>query len=182
MIVVAGWPRSGTSLVMQVLDAGGMNVLVSRFARLPRSFNRHGIWEYAGLSNEPARMLASREEEQNVAVKLIHRTLHKALEGGFRPAAVVMTNRPIQSVVASQKALFGDSAPAKELLVDVRAKSREMIAAAEIPLFEINVRKLVDEPAPVVADLAAFLFPFVGLALDEHRMAAVPDPTDIHHP
>ena len=45
IVVVSGLPRSGTSLMMQMLQAGGMPLLIDDL-RMPDADNPNGYWEY----------------------------------------------------------------------------------------------------------------------------------------
>jgi hypothetical protein len=45
IVIVSGLPRSGTSLMMQMLQAGGMPLLIDDL-RMPDADNPNGYWEY----------------------------------------------------------------------------------------------------------------------------------------
>jgi len=45
IVIVSGLPRSGTSLMMQMLQAGGMPLLIDDL-RPPDADNPNGYWEY----------------------------------------------------------------------------------------------------------------------------------------
>lgn len=180
MIVVTGWARSGTSMLMQVLDAGGLEPIIGRFARIGMPGNRRGVFEYPIAARETFRRLAPFADERDRCVKLIHPYLQRYLGDGGRPSAVLVTERSVDAVVASRTLLFGNSPPPEELL-KIRARTLDALAAAEIPFVEVSSDDLVDDPPAVVDRIVAFVQPFVSVDLDRAAMAAVAEPTDWHH-
>ena len=98
--VVTGLPRSGTSLVMQMLAAGGLPVLTDD-ARGPDPDNPRGYFEHTGalaLARHPAWLAAARGR----AVKLVHALLpHVPAE---LPCRVVLLERNLAEVLASLEA------------------------------------------------------------------------------
>jgi len=100
--VVSGLPRSGTSLMMQMLVAGGMEALTDDL-RHPDADNPRGYFEY-----EPVKR--TRQDASWVAlavgkvVKVVHLLLND-LPDGFE-YRVVMMKRPIREVMASQRVMM----------------------------------------------------------------------------
>lgn len=96
--VVSGLARSGTSLMMQMLAAGGMSVLTDG-ERVPDEDNPRGYYEW-----EPVKLLAEQpdhiDEAEGKAVKVIS-SLLSALPEGRRYRLIVM-QRPLEEVAASQ--------------------------------------------------------------------------------
>ena len=107
VVVVSGVPRSGTSLLMQMLVAGGLPVFVDS-ARPPDAHNPRGYFEF-----EPAKALAENAawlpQAIGHAVKVVH-TLVASLPEGFDYRLVLM-RRDLAEVVASQDAMLAGSAP-----------------------------------------------------------------------
>ncbi len=100
--VVSGLPRSGTSLVMQMLRAGGMPVLTDDL-RPPDEDNPRGYLEYEPVkgTREDASWV---ERAMGRAVKVVHLLL-PALPPD-REYRVLLTRRPIREVMASQEAML----------------------------------------------------------------------------
>ena len=96
--IVSGLPRSGTSLMMQMLAAGGMPVL-SDGERKADTDNPRGYYEW-----EPIKLLPQQprciEEAEGKAVKVISQLLF--MLPGARQYRVVFMERPLPEVLASQ--------------------------------------------------------------------------------
>ena len=96
--IVSGLPRSGTSLMMQMLNAGGMPVLTDG-ERKSDTDNPRGYLEW-----EPAKQLPKQpdliDQAEGKAVKVISQLL-LALPPG-RQYRVIFMERPLPEVLASQ--------------------------------------------------------------------------------
>ena len=178
-VVVSGLPRSGTSLMMQMLAAGGLAPLADG-ARPPDAWNPRGYLEW-----EPVKALARQpdavEAARGHALKVISALL-PALPREHRYRVVFM-ERDAREVAASQEAMLaaarasadgaapGDVAP--ELLARHVARTRAWLAAQpHIATFGVTYRDAVDSPRETALRVRDFL----GLALDAGRMAAAVDP------
>ena len=109
--IVSGLPRSGTSLMMQMLSAGGMPILTDG-ERTPDADNPRGYCEW-----EPAKLLPKNPdliaEAEGKVVKVISQLLF-ALPSSHQYRVLFM-RRPLQEVVASQAEMIrrrSQSAPA----------------------------------------------------------------------
>jgi hypothetical protein len=100
--VVSGLPRSGTSLMMQMLAAGGLEPLVDGI-RQPDEDNPRGYFEY-----EPVKSLRQDASWMPLAagkvVKIVH-VLLTALPPDFDYRIVMMHRHP-QAVLASQRKML----------------------------------------------------------------------------
>ena len=96
--VVSGLPRSGTSLMMQMLSAGGLSV-VTDGERQADADNPRGYFEWERIKLLPKRPDCIAEAEGKV-VKVISQLLF-ALPPG-REYRVIFMQRPLPEVVASQ--------------------------------------------------------------------------------
>lgn len=178
--VVSGVPRSGTSLLMQMLAAGGLPPL-SDATRGADAHNPRGYFEYAPVRRLPrdASWLAAAEGR---AVKVIHARV-PALPPG--PAyRVVLVRRDLREVVASQDAMLGDAAPPgpdagrlAAIFAEELAELERCCARRQIPLLELAYADVLRDPAGAAARLARFL----GGGLDEAAMARAVDPSLRHH-
>ncbi len=102
VIVVSGLPRSGTSMLMQMLAAGGI-ALLSDAIRGPDESNPLGYLEF-----EPVKRIASDrrfiDEATGKAVKIVAPLLrHLPLD---RPMRVLFAERPLDEVLASTRAMI----------------------------------------------------------------------------
>jgi len=176
--VVSGVPRSGTSLVMRMLGAGGMELLTDG-SRPPDAFNPGGYFEYA-----PAKSLDRDAtwlpRAAGRAVKVVHALLPRLPEGlDYR---VVLLERDLREVVRSQEALLAARGGTPDALGEERlvAIYRQQLARAArwaearpgVALLHVRYAALLDDPRGAAASLSRF----VGGTLDVERMAAVVDP------
>src|SRR5947207_7639439 len=96
--IVSGLPRSGTSLMMQMLGAGGMTLLTD-FERKADADNPRGYCEW-----EPAKLLPKQpnriDEAEGKAVKVISQLLLSLPRG--RTYKLIFMERPLPEVLASQ--------------------------------------------------------------------------------
>ena len=176
--IVTGVPRSGTSLVMQMLASGGLPA-VSDGVRGPDADNPRGYFEF-----EPAKRL-SRDASWlplavGRAVKLVH-TLVASLPPGFH-YRVLLVRRPLEEVLASQRVMLARRGPAPEDAEDARllpvleaqlaCLERWLEAREGFVWLGIEHGELITAPGRVAARLNHFL----GGGLDAGAMAACVDP------
>ena len=103
-MIVSGLPRSGTSLMMQMLAAGGMPVLTDH-ERAPDAGNPRGYFEWEAIKRigkEPE--LLDDEALNGHAVKCISMLLPKL--PAKHDYKVIFMTRPIEEVVRSQRAMI----------------------------------------------------------------------------
>ncbi|HOK08063.1 MAG TPA: sulfotransferase domain-containing protein [Candidatus Hydrogenedens sp.] len=104
LIIISGLPRSGTSLVMQILYAGGIPLLFDS-ERLPDNNNPYGYYEHSKIKaltkNSDLSWLNS---YQGYAVKIVSPTLAK-LNIQF-PARIIFMMRSIQEIIESQQKMI----------------------------------------------------------------------------
>ena len=109
IVVVSGLPRSGTSMMMQALKAGGVPVL-SDGVRAADPDNPAGYWELDAVKSLPRGETAWVAEAGGKAVKVIHALLRHL--PGSHPYRVVFMVRDIREVVASQRVMLERSGKA----------------------------------------------------------------------
>src|SRR4029079_1243109 len=102
--VVSGLPRSGTSLMMQMLAAGGLPPLTDS-VRAPDESNPRGYLEF-----EPVKRLRTDqswlEQARGHAVKIIHLLLREIPTDGRFAYRVIFLQRPLEEVLASQRVML----------------------------------------------------------------------------
>jgi len=176
--IVTGVPRSGTSLVMQMLAAGGLPPL-SDGVRGPDADNPRGYFEF-----EPAKSLARDAgwlpRAAGRAVKLAHPLLAALPPGpSYR---VLLVRRRFDEVLASQRVMLArrgetpDAAEDARLLPALEAQlarlERELSARPDVAWLSLAHAELLREPALAAARINHFL----GGGLDAGAMAACVDP------
>jgi Sulfotransferase domain len=100
--IVSGLPRSGTSLMMQMLAAGGMPIL-SDGERHADTDNPRGYLEWERIKQLPKEPACIAEAEGK-AVKVISRLLLSLPEG--HEYRVIFMQRPLPEVLASQEVMM----------------------------------------------------------------------------
>ena len=180
LIVVTGLPRSGTSMLMQMLAAGGMSVL-SDGLRAADEDNPRGYFEY-----EPVKRLLKDSnwlrEARGKAIKIVAPLL-TALPPDL-PCRVILVERDLDEVLDSQDRMLlrrnqaVDATPERRgALRDEYRRIVDLVKStlAQRPLTEL----LVIDYAVAVADpprAAEALGNFLGGGLDAAKMAAAVDP------
>jgi predicted AlkP superfamily phosphohydrolase/phosphomutase/tetratricopeptide (TPR) repeat protein len=181
--LVSGLPRSGTSLMMQMLAAGGMKILTDE-ERTPDVDNPKGYYEW-----EPLKQIGKNPElldEEGLdgnAIKCISMLLPKMpLKHNYK---VIFMTRPIEEVVASQNAMINRLASKaadldpEQLQRGLRGHRHEILhwlkSMPNIEVLEVNYPTLVrnaESESKRVRD-------FLGADLLPHpeKMAAVIDPS-----
>jgi hypothetical protein len=180
--VVTGMPRSGTSLMMHMLDAGGIPALTDG-RRPPDEHNPGGYFEY-----DPVKRLAEDsswlEAARGRTVKVVYRLLpYLPPQIDYR---VVFMERDLREVFESQRDMLrarGDPAaeqPGDRLLPALAEElrtAREWLARQPgILALTAPYREVVREPAAWSHKVSDFL----GGGLNEAAMAAVVDPCLYH--
>jgi len=171
--VVSGLPRSGTSLMMQMLEAGGMPLLTDGLRAADES-NPRGYLEF-----EPVKR--TREDSSWVAgavgraVKVVYLLL-KGLPPGFEYRVILM-RRDMKEVVASQQAMLermgrvgaGVGPERMEAIFDAEmgGLSEWLSARKNFSVLSPGYRDCIENPALV----AGLVNGFLDGGLDTARMA-----------
>lgn len=102
IVVVSGLPRSGTSMMMRMLEAGGVNLLTDS-ERGADDDNPRGYYEYAPVKRL-ARDASWVRDARGKAIKVVSRLLYE-LPTDFNYDVVLM-QREIGEVLASQQVML----------------------------------------------------------------------------
>jgi len=176
--VVSGLPRSGTSMMMRMLHAGGMSVLTDNI-RQANVDNPKGYYEFERVKKlEHDR--AWLPDAQGKAVKIIA-TLLRHLPPDYAYQVIFM-RRNMAEILASQKRMLVRRGEASDRVDDERMAElfRQHVARVETWLarqsnFEVlYVDYNETQAAPL--EQAQRINRFLGGALDANKMAAVVDP------
>ncbi len=179
IVVVSGLPRSGTSMAMKMLEAGGLPIVTDGLRRADTA-NPKGYYEF-----EPVKGLDKQgdtawlADARGKAVKIISFLLTYLPESyDYR---VVFMRRDLGEVVASQNQML-DARGEERGAADDRTSA---LYAQHVEQVERFLRQrscfsvLMVDYAAVVADpagQAARINQFVGGGLDVERMAGVAEP------
>jgi hypothetical protein len=174
--VVSGLPRSGTSMMMRMLEAGGLTVFTDG-ERTADIDNPEGYYEFErvkDLEREPDRTWVRGARGQ--ALKVISFLLRFLPdENAYR---IVYMRRHLDEVIKSQDKMLdrlGNAAPGADAEAMKEAYRNDIVAARlharkqpNMELLEIHYSDAVSDPAGTARAVNAFL----GGRLDEAKMAA----------
>jgi len=173
VIVVSGLPRAGTSMMMQMLAAGGIEVL-SDDARGADESNPKGYLEYApvkGLVRDAGWV----EQARSRAVKVIAQLLpYLPREHHYK---VIFMERDLDEVLDSQQGMLerlGAEGGDRETLAEPYRRQLELVhpqlaRRGEVEVLRVPYRGVVEAPADQARRVADFLA--VGKAGDEPALA-----------
>ena len=176
--IVSGLPRSGTSLMMQMLQAGGLPVL-SDGLRAADANNPRGYHEF-----EPVKRLRSDRswlpQARGRVVKIIHALLRELPLDGSLPCRIVFMRRPLDEVLASQQAMLQrDGKVAADPALLKRAYEGQLAQLLPwlttrpgVDMLSVDYHAVIQDPAAVAQSLRDFL----GLPLDTAAMVRAVDP------
>ena len=176
--LVTGLPRSGTSLCMSMLEAGGMPVLTDG-QRTADADNPNGYYEY-----EPVKRTRDDPTWLNVAcgkaVKMVYRLLYDLPEG-FTYCTLFM-RRDLDEILTSQrKMLVRKGRPESEVSDnDIRRLFQQELrrftawihTQPHFHVLEVDYNELLDSATPVLIRINEFL----GNRLDVTAMHQIIDP------
>jgi hypothetical protein len=179
--IVSGLPRSGTSVMMQMLAAGGVGPVTDELRR-PDEDNPRGYYEF-----ERAKKIKTDRgwlpEARGRAVKMVHLLLLDLPTDGSFGYDVVFMRRDLAEVVKSQGVMLAragksGAALAPEQLMGVYRGQIDRVlgftrASACFRVIEVSYNELVREPRRTAEGVAAFL----GRAMDLEAMARAVDPS-----
>ena len=178
IVIVSGLPRSGTSLMMQMLQAGGMSLLIDD-QRLADADNPNGYWEY-----EPVKRLQQDNtwipQAEGKAVKVVSALLQYLPP--HHTYKVIFMHRPMPEVLASQAVMLqrrgaqGGKADDQTLAAifgqHLDSTERWLAMQKHMTGIAVNYHETLTDPAKTATRVAHF----IGLPLAVEEMARAVDP------
>jgi hypothetical protein len=179
IIIVSGLPRSGTSMMMKMLQAGGIVLLTDRL-READADNPEGYYEFERVKQLDKGDTGWLPEARGRAVKVISPLLqYLPPEEEYR---VILMNRRMEEILASQRKMLvrrgedpdkTSDEKMQELYIKHLAKVRAWLhARPNIQVLETDYNALLAEPLPHVLRVCMFL----GGDLSPQAMASVVHP------
>jgi len=176
--VVSGLPRSGTSLAMQMIHAGGIPALTDG-QRTSDDSNPRGYFELERVK-QLKQDKSWLDDAAGKVVKVIHLLLAELPDD--RRYRVVFMQRDLREVVQSQATMLarsgraGGQLPPERLIAvyeqQLKTVEQWLAARPNFSVLRVPYAQLVSDPSGVVPTVNAFL----GGTLDEARMRAAVDP------
>jgi hypothetical protein len=176
--IVSGLPRSGTSMMMRMLEAGGISPVVDG-ERKANADNPMGYYEF-----EPVKALKEDSswvaDSTGQAVKVIYKLVYDLPNNV--PYRIVFMQRDIEEVLSSQEKMMrrdglDPDTIGRDLLynlfqTDVMDFRRWAEVQGNIQIMYADYRRMIDEPEEMSRHIAEFL----DQDLDIQAMASVVDP------
>lgn len=175
--VVGEAPRSGTSMLMAMLAAGGL-APVSDGEPADTVSHPSGAHQHTAVMVGDAAAVLPGLLTSRCCVKLFARQVMDLHAAGIHPDFAVFTKRPDAESVRSWERAFplrtmhGDEAMRAEMTY----WARTYLAVAGVPILDVGFHDLIDRPVEVADGINRFL----GGGLDVDAMAAIPDPEHRH--
>ncbi len=177
--VVSGLPRSGTSMMMKMLEAGGIPPLTDK-VRTADNDNPKGYYEFERVKQMDKGDTAWMADAQGKTVKVISQLLK------FMPAEyeykVIFMRRNMSEILASQKKMLinrgedPDVAPDEEISAlfekHLNSVMDWMATQPNVSVLYVHYSDMLANPAPQVAQINEFL----GGQMNIRPMGEVVDP------
>ena len=178
--IVSGLPRSGTSMMMKMLEAGGLPPLTDNL-RTADEDNPKGYYEFERVKQLPKGDVAWLPDALGKVVKVIAALL-PSLPGGYQYRVVFM-QRAMPEVLASQRQMLirrgedpdkiPDDVIARLFEKHLKQVNDWVSQQPNVARLDVNYNEMLKNPRPFIEQINAFL----GDRLDAVRMAAVVDPS-----
>ncbi len=179
IIVVSGLPRSGTSMMMNMLSAGGLELATDNI-RTADEDNPKGYFELERIKElDKGGDKSWLGDCRGKVVKIISFLL-RDLPEGFHYKIIFM-RRDFEEIIASQNKMLvrrgepTDQANDEKMIQRYRLHLRKVEALLEFgdnfSAIDVNYRDVLDHPAEQAARIARF----IGTKLDRHKMAEAVD-------
>jgi Sulfotransferase domain len=178
LTVVSGIPRSGTSLMMRMLESGGMPVLIDQ-VRGADIDNPRGYYEYEAVKTlkHNASWVA---QSSGKAVKMVYLLVYDLpADIEYR---VLFMHRNIDEVLASQRVMLErlgkkSTIPDEKMATLFRNHLVKFNAWVKdrpnIQVMDVNYNDMVGDPAPIAAEINRF----VGGGLNTEAMVGAVEPS-----
>ena len=177
--IVSGLPRSGTSMMMKMLEAGGIPPFTDHI-RTPDDDNPKGYYEFERVKKLPDGDTAWLRDARGKAVKVISALLEHLPTGyAYR---VLFMQRKMEEILASQKKMLVRSGKptdqvSDEQMAKMYTKHLAKVSAwlAEQDNFSVvylDYNQMLVDPQKYASQVSQFL----GSTLDPRAMAAIVDP------
>ncbi|MBK7440596.1 MAG: alkaline phosphatase family protein [Bacteroidetes bacterium] len=177
IVIVSGLPRSGTSMMMQMMDKGGLDIFTDGI-RQPDENNPKGYYEHE-LVKSLARNKNWVKDAMGKCVKVISQLLFE-LPANYKYKIIFM-ERDLDEVIQSQHKMLVRDGKAKEDALNIRVlnvfkQNLERIhtwvpAQQNMEILFVSHRNLVNDPMSELQKVNAFL----GNTLNIEEMAKVVD-------
>ncbi len=164
IIVVSGLPRSGTSMMMKMLESGGLKILTDNLRQADAN-NPKGYYEFERVKQLKEGDFAWLPDAIGKAVKIVT-GLITFLPPDFRYRTFLM-QRDLKEVLSSQRKMLGrlgkgdDNIPDDKLAKIYQEHLKQVNAwlarQRNMEVLYVNYNKMVNDPTDSLAKINAFL-------------------------
>ena len=177
--IVSGLPRSGTSMLMKMLEAGGIEPLTDNI-RMADEDNPKGYYEFERVKQlkQDSDWL---EDARERAVKIISALLKHLPQDHAYAYKVIFVRRKLEEVLASQKQMLIRRGEPTDTISDERMAElfRKHLSQVEawmdeqpnVEVLYVSYNEVLEHPQEQAQRINRFL----GSTLDVERMASVVD-------
>jgi hypothetical protein len=179
IVIVSGLPRSGTSMMMKMLETGGIPVLTD-YQRTADADNPRGYYEFERVKKLKDGDTEWLPDARGKAVKVISALLEH-LPGDYRYRVLFM-HRSLPEILASQRRMLVNRSEDPEAVTDdelaglyerhLQKVEAWLARQRNMAVLYLNYNDLVEHPEPGVIKVNNFL----GGGLATEKMLGVIDP------
>jgi hypothetical protein len=176
--VVSGLPRSGTSMMMKMLEAGGMQILTDN-KRTADENNPKGYYEYERVKKLKDGDVAWVAGAQGKVVKIISALLEHL--PGIYQYKIIFMRREMEEILASQKKMLAVMGQSNDKVTDEQlaaiyqkhlARTERWLAGqSNLEVIYLNYNTMVNDPTKSILQVRSFL----NGGLDIEKMQGVVD-------
>lgn len=160
IIIVTGLPRSGTSMLMQILERGGIDVFTDKIRKADEN-NPKGYFEYErvkSLKKESTWL----KDVAGKAIKIVIPVIQNLPVFDDIDYRVLFIERELDEVIASQKSMLKNSSKLsdsiiKKILSQQVNLTKVLLSLLKIPTLYISYNKTLIEPQETANKINTFL-------------------------
>lgn len=176
IIIVSGLPRSGTSMMMKMLNAGGLQIVTDEIRRADDD-NPNGYFELESVKLLPEGNFTWLQNAGSKVVKVIS-SLLEYLPSQYSYKVIFM-EREIKEILASQKKMLlnrNESARVDDSEIELQFRNHLaavkawLVRQANIEVLYLNFNSLIADPKPLCTQVSDF----INIPLDINQMLSVP--------
>ena len=178
IVIVSGLPRSGTSMMMKMLEAGGLEILTDHLREADAN-NPKGYYEFERVKQMKDGDFAWLPEAVGKVVKIVT-GLIMYLPSSYKYKIIFM-KRDLEEVLSSQKKMLGrlgkeddnipDDKMGKVYEEHLKQVKGWLVRQPNIEMLYVNYNTMIADPMESLQKVNEFL----GVGMDVSVMAAVVD-------
>ena len=177
VIVVSGLPRSGTSMMMKMLEEGGIPILTDAI-RGADDDNPNGYYEFELVKKLPEGRDQWLADANHKAVKIISALL-EYLPANYRYKIIFMEREPREILASQQKMLANRNEKSEINDAKMQEQFQKHLAAIKywlarqpnIDVMYVDYNKMISKPENCCQAIADF----IAIPVDVSKMLAVPN-------